>query len=128
MTDTLFEIHRGLGYVVLVVVVVASILAFNRAKNGQEFSDGVARGAVILLDVQFLVGIVFYVLGEQWERDALVAYVHPVLMLAALGLAHAGLSRARGEQMAADAHRTVGRALAVAAALMLVGVVLVATR
>lgn len=125
MTDTLFEIHRGLGYVTFVVVAVASVVAFNRAKNGQEFSDGVAKAAVILLDIQLLLGIGFYVLGEQWDRDAVISIVHPVLNLAAVGIAHAGLGRARREQMALDANRTVGRALAVAMLLLLVGIGLV---
>lgn len=126
MTDTLFEIHRGIGYLAFVVVLVASVMAFNRAKNGQEFSDGLPKAAVILLDIQLLLGIVFYVVGEQWDRDPVVAFVHPLLNLAALGLAHVGLARARREQMAADAHRTVGRAFAIAMVLLLVGIGLVA--
>lgn len=125
MTDTLFEIHRGLGYLTFVVVAVASVMAFNRAKNGQEFSDGVAKAAVILLDIQLLLGVVFYVLAEQWEQDAIVAFVHPLVNLAALAVAHVGLARARREQMALDANRTVGRALAAAMLLLLVGIGLV---
>ncbi|MBW3618852.1 MAG: hypothetical protein KY461_01290 [Actinobacteria bacterium] len=127
MTDMLFEIHRGLGYVAFVVVLVASVMAFNRAKNGQEFSDGMPKAAVILLDIQVLVGVVFYVLGEGWEAEPVVALVHPLVNVAAVGLAHAGLGRARREQMALDAHRTVGRALAVAMVLLLVGIGLVST-
>lgn len=127
MTDTLFEIHRGLGYLTFVVVLVASVMAFNRAKNGQEFSDGVPKLAVILIDIQLLIGVIFYVIDEQWEREPVVAIVHPALMLLAVAIAHAGLARARREQMALDAHRTVGRALAVAMVLVLVGIGLVAT-
>jgi hypothetical protein len=40
--------------------------------------------------------------------DALVAYVHPVLGIAALGAGQALLARARRTQMAADAHRLAG--------------------
>lgn len=127
MTDTLFEIHRGLGYLTFVVVLVAAVLAFNRAKNGQEFSDGIPKLAVILIDIQLLIGVVFYVIDEQWEREPVVAIVHPLLMLLAVAIAHVGLARARREQMALDAHRTVGRALAVAMVLVLVGIGLVAT-
>ena len=125
MTETLFEIHKWVGYVAFLVVLVASVMAFNRAKNGQEFSDGMPKAAVILLDIQVLVGVIFYVLGEQWDAEPIVAFIHPLVNVAAVGLAHAGLGRARREQMALDAHRTVGRAFAVAMLLLLVGIGLV---
>lgn len=128
MTDILFEVHRGIGYLAFLVVLVAAVMAFNRAKNGQEFADGVGRAAVILLDVQILLGIVFYAVAEQWDREPMVAFVHPLVNLAAVGLAHAGLAGARKEQMAVDAHRKLGRALAVAMVLLFVGIVLVVTR
>lgn len=125
MTETLFELHRGFGYVVFVVVAVASVMAFNRAKNGQEFSDTIPKVAVVLIDIQLVVGAVFYVIDEQWDAEPVVAFVHPLLMLAAVALAHIGLGRARREQMAADAHRIVGRSLAIAMLLVLVGIGLV---
>jgi heme A synthase len=128
VTDMLFYAHQGIGYLAFVAVVVAAVMAFNRAKNGQEFSDGTAKAAVILLDIQVLLGIVFYVIGEQWDREEMVAIVHPLLNVAAVGIAHVGLKRARSEQMAADAHRKVGRAFAVTMLLLLAGIGIVATR
>lgn len=127
MSDMLFYAHQGFGYLTFVVVVIASVMAFNRAKNGQEFSDGVAKAAVILLDIQVLLGVLFYVVGEQWEREPMIAWVHPLVNLAAVGIAHVGLARARKEAMALDANRTVGRALAVAMLLLLVGIGIAAT-
>lgn len=127
MSDTLFEIHRGLGYVVFLVVLAVAVLAFNRAKNGQEFAARPFSIAMILLDVQVAVGVLFYVVAGAWELDAIGAYVHPVLMLAALGIGHAGLGGARREQMAADAYRKVGRMLVFSTVLIVLGIGLVST-
>jgi hypothetical protein len=48
-----------------------------------------------------------------------IALVHPVLAVAALCVGHALLSRAKGTQMAVDAHRTAGRGLLLALLLVL---------
>lgn len=123
MTETLVSIHRWSGYVVFLVVLVAVVIAFNRAKNAQEFEAGAFSVTAILLDVQVTLGLILYGVGQYWSGDApLVQYVHPVVMLAALGVAHAGLGGARKEQMAVDAHRKVGRMFAIATALLVVGI------
>lgn len=119
----LADIHGWTGYVVFVVVIAAAVMAFNRAKNAQEFEDTPFKVAVILLDLQVALGLVVYGVGQYWNGDApLIQYVHPVIMLLALGLAHAGLGGARKEQMAADAHRKVGRMLLVAVVLLIAGI------
>jgi hypothetical protein len=48
--------------------------------------------------------------------------VHPVLAVAALGVGHALLSRAKGTQTAVDAHRTAGRGLPLLRVLASIGV------
>lgn len=123
MTDTLFTIHRVSGYVVFLIVVVAAFAAFNRARNAQAFEARVFSVTAVLVDLQVLLGIALYGSGKYWEGDSpLVQYVHPVLMLAALVAAHIGLARARREQMAADAHRLVGRWFVIATVLLAAGI------
>ncbi len=122
MSDTLFEIHRGLGYVVILVVLAVAVVAYNRAKNGQEFTAGPFSLAMVLLDIQVTLGVVFYVVASAWDYEAMGAYVHPAVMLVALGVGHAGLASARREQMAADAYRKVGRMLVIATVLIGVGI------
>jgi putative copper export protein len=119
----LADIHGWTGYVVFVVVIAVAVMAFNRAKNAQEFEDTPFKVAAILLDLQVLLGLVVYGVGQYWSGDEpLIQYVHPVVMLLALGLAHAGLGGARKEQMAADAHRKVGRMLLIAVVLLIAGI------
>lgn len=123
MTDTLFTIHRVSGYAVFVLVLVVSFAAFNRARNAQEFEPGLFSVTAILVDIQVLLGLALYGSGQYWEGDApLVQYVHPAVMLAALAAAHIGLGRARREQMAADAHRLVGRWFIAAVVLLAAGI------
>jgi heme A synthase len=123
MSDTLFEIHRGVGYVVALVVLVSALMAFSRAKDAREFSKGPYVGAMVLVDIQVLLGLVLYGVDGYWEADAMIAYVHPLLALGALGAGHALVGRARKQQMAVEAHRTAGRGLVIAFVLVLAAVV-----
>jgi hypothetical protein len=126
--DLLFTVHQLLGYALSLVVLVTALTAFGRAKNGLEFSAGLYRAVYGLLALHVLLGIALYATLGAWEADALIAYVHPVLGVAALGLGQALLGRARRTQMAADAHRLAGRALLLTLVLILgaIGVVSVA--
>ena len=123
MTETLLTIHRWSGYVVFLVVVAAAFAAFNRARNAQAFEAPVFSVTAVLVDIQVLLGLALYGTGQYWEVDApLVAYVHPLVMLGALVSAHIGLARARREQMAAEAHRLVGRWFVIAIVLLVIGI------
>jgi hypothetical protein len=124
--DILFEAHRGVGYLVAVVLLVSAFLAFGRAKDAREYAKGPYTGALVLLDIQVLLGLVLYGVERYWEADPLVAYVHPALALAALGVGHALVGRAGRQQQVVDAHRTAGRGL-VAALVLAVAAVVVAT-
>lgn len=126
MDDILFEAHRGVGYLVAVVLLVSAFLAFGRAKDAREYAKGPYAGAMVLLDIQVLLGLVFYGVERYWEADPLIAYVHPALALAALGVGHALVGRAGRQQQVVDAHRTAGRGL-LAALVLAVAAVVVAT-
>lgn len=125
MTELLLTIHPWLGYLVTVVVLVVAFMAFGRAKDAREFVATPFSVAMILLDVQVLLGIVLYGVGGYWDLDVTrpeIAFVHPALGLLALIIGHAGLRRARREQMAVDAHRKIGRALVTAFVVVLLSI------
>ena len=122
MTELLLSVHPVLGYVVSGFVLVAALAAFKRAKDGLEFHAGFYRAAYLLLSVQVLLGIVLYGLGGYWDSAPLVAYVHPVVAILALGAGQALLGRARKTQMAADAHRMAGRGLLLCLLLVMVAI------
>jgi hypothetical protein len=125
VTDFLVTVHPWLGYVTSVVVLVAALVAFRRAKDAVEFNAGPFSGAMVMLDIVVAIGIVLYVVGGYWDAARVgvgLAYVHPALALLALGAGHALLGRARRQQMAVDAHRTAGRGLLIALVLVLAAI------
>lgn len=93
MATTLQTIHSNLGYLVVVVVLVATVLAY-RASATPPVSR-LSSLTMVLLDIHVTVGIALYVAAGWWEGDALIAYAHPLIAFAALGVGHAGLARAR---------------------------------
>lgn len=120
--ETLLLVHTYTGYLVSVVVLVTAFVAFGRAKNAQEFTAGAYRAAYALLTLQVVLGIALYALDGYWDAAPLIAYVHPVLAIAALGAGQATLGRARKTQMAVDAHRTAGRGLILSLVLILAAI------
>lgn len=120
--DLVLTVHTYLGYLVSLVLIVVTTKAFGRAKDAREFVATPFSLGLVLLDVQVLLGIVLYALDGYWDAAPLIAYVHPLLALAALGVGHASLGRARRVRMAVDAHRAVGRGLLTAFILVLAAI------
>jgi hypothetical protein len=121
--DLLATIHQYTGYTIALVVLVLAVLGFGRAKDAREFVPGPCVIGAVLLDIQVLAGLVLYGMGGNWDHpSALVRYVHPALALLALVAAHAGVKRARRQQMAVDAHRGAARALVLALLLIVAAI------
>jgi heme A synthase len=97
MNDTLSLIHTNLGYLVFLVVLVATLVAF-RAEDREVPVSRFTSLSMVLLDVHVSVGIVFYIVGQWWGANLLVAVVHPALAIAALASGHIGIGRARRER------------------------------
>jgi hypothetical protein len=97
MLSTLSLIHTNLGYLVFLVVLVATLLAFRSGTPDAPVSR-LTSLSMVLLDIHVSVGIVFYVVGQWWSASLLIAVVHPALALAALAAGHIGIGRARRER------------------------------
>jgi heme A synthase len=122
VTEFLVDVHPWTGYIVSVVLLITAMVAFKRAKDAREFTNGPYSLAMVLLDIQVLLGLVLYALDGYWDARPEIAYLHPVLALLALGIGHALLGRAKKTQMAVDAHRTAGRGLVLALVFTLLAV------
>lgn len=127
MEDTLLVVHQWAGYVVFLVLLLVILYGNAERKSGHEFKPAPYSVATVLLDLQVTLGIVMYAVGSYWDSGlgAIRLYVHPAVMLAGLGIAHVGLSRARREQMADDAYRRASGGLFLAAVVVAVGIGLV---
>lgn len=122
MYETLTTIHTWTGYLVFLVVVVVGVWGVRRARSGREFEATPFSLTMVAVDLQVTLGLVQYVVGQAWDFGAAIAWLHPAIMLAALGVGHAGIARARREQMADSAHRTAGQALLLVALVIAIGI------
>ena len=50
---------------------------------------------MIVVDVQVLLGIIIWIFNSGWDQGFFFAVLHPLMMLAAVAVAHIGLVRAR---------------------------------
>ena len=97
MHDTLSLIHTNLGYLVFLIVLVATLLAF-RTGTPEAPVTRLTSLTMVLLDVHVTVGIVLYLVGEWWGANLLLSVLHPALAIAALAAGHIGIGRARRER------------------------------
>lgn len=114
----LSAIHTWSGYVVFLVVLATAVTAYSRAKYAREFLPRPYVLALVLLDVQVLLGFVVYTVGGFWDARPEIAYLHPALALLALGSGHMLMRTAKATTNASEAHRQAGKALIVAIVLV----------
>jgi hypothetical protein len=113
MADTLVTIHSIWRWLVLVGLVVALVYGFSRSSDGPPLEKSTARPftfALILLDIQVLIGLLVWIAGSGWDLDVFRAWIHPVGMLIALGIGHAVVGRA-AKSGAPSAYRTAAYGL-----------------
>ena len=122
MTEIVFEVHRWLGYLVAVVVLVAAVMAFARAKDGRGYDGTLYRVAMGLLTLQLLIGLALYGIDGYWDGRPEIAYVHPILALLAVGVGHGLVGRAGKQAAPAEAHRSAGIGLALALLFVLLAI------
>jgi hypothetical protein len=95
--DWLVDLHSIWRWIVLVAAVLAvvvSALAAFGVRPWDSLADRLSFFYTISLDVQVLIGAIIWIINQAWTRDAFIAFIHPILMLAAVAVAHVGRSRA----------------------------------
>ena len=107
MIDLLRELHSVLRWVVLLIALGAIILAVMAATGSRPWdalSDRAGMFFTIAMDVQVLIGVILWALEARWSgQDPALSWLHPLLMVGAVGLAHVG--RARSDRAASAAVR-----------------------
>ena len=120
MSDTLVTIHSIWRWLVLVGLVVAVVYGFSRSSDAPPLEKSTARPftfALILLDVQVLIGLLVWIAGSGWDLDVFRAWIHPVGMLIALGIGHAVAGRA-AKSGGPSAYRTAAYGILVTLAIV----------
>lgn len=96
MDTGIFYAHSGWRYLVLLMLVLtlAKVLIgmFGKSSWG-SLDELLNRFTPIVLDIQFLLGLVLWVLRQRWTDGA--SWEHPVTMIIAVALAHVTSSRVK---------------------------------
>lgn len=106
MTNFLFMAHSGWRYVVLLALLIGIIKYgigwFGKGK-WSSFDGTLARVTPIILDVQWLFGIILYIMLSSWQSSLPgVAYWHPLCMTLAVVAVHFFFLRAKSATTDAD--------------------------
>jgi heme A synthase len=116
MTEFLVTAHAWWQYPVLLAVVVSLFFAF-RSSMMDSTAETVYRVTAVVVDIQVALGIVIWLANAGWAQGFMQGWLHPILGLAALGVLHAFIGRARKGHPEV-ANRTVRIGLVVAIVLV----------
>ncbi len=95
----LIGIHSLWRWVVLIVVLVAfvrGLIGWLRGGDWTRNDRTLAMLATTALDIQLVIGILVYGAGQYWKDGAFIAYIHPLIMIIAIAIAHIFSVRAPG--------------------------------
>jgi hypothetical protein len=121
--DILVEAHSGIRWLVLLAMLAAIVLAA-RNLRAETWTGGAIKPFVwssILFDIQVALGLILYVGNSGWDQRGFIAYFHPVIMIAALGVWHAFIARARKND-APSSYRILLIGAVLALALVVAGI------
>jgi hypothetical protein len=116
MQAFLLGMHSLWRWVVLIAVLAALVRGLIGWLRGGEWT-GLDRQlsmlAVTALDIQLLLGILLWITERRWSDGAFFGFVHPLVMIAAVAVAHLGNVRIRRETDATARHRWLALSLLV---------------
>jgi hypothetical protein len=93
VTQGLYYAHSGWRYVVLIMLVLTIVkVLIGMVGKGRwgGVDEWLNRLTPISIDIQFLLGLILWILQQRWNgADPVASWEHPVTMLIASALAHA---------------------------------------
>ena len=94
--DILVDIHSVFRWVVLIVALAAiafAVLAATGSRPWDRVAERFSFFFPLAMDIQAAIGLIVWALGSRWSGDTFLGWIHPAMMLAAVGLAHVGHAR-----------------------------------
>jgi len=119
--ETLITIHSWVRWLVLIAVVGAVAIGWVRYRGGAAWDANPYRIAVMVVDVQVLLGILIWLFDSGWDDTLFFKVIHPVFMLAALAVAHMALVMAR-KRADVRAHLVAGGGMLVSLVLIVMAI------
>ena len=99
MTTGIFYAHSGWRYIVLLLlalVLIKAILGVVSKGRWGRLDDALTRFTPIGIDIQFLLGLVLWILQQRWTGATMLeSWEHPVTMLIGSALAHITSTRVK---------------------------------
>jgi hypothetical protein len=123
MLDFLAFVHSGFRWVVLLAAILAIVVAVLSAAGTRRWGVLGERSSfffTLAMDVQFLIGLLVWVLGQRWQGDLGLGWLHPLAMLAAVALAHVGRARADLDRNATSTEKGRQAAIFFTASLLVI--------
>lgn len=117
MQATFVNLHSFWRWVVLLVVTIAlvrGIIGWLRGGSWTKNDRILTLVAISALDIQLLLGLAVYGGGNHWNSSNFIAYIHPLVMIAAIVVAHVTSTLVRRTERANDKFRTLALGLFVA--------------
>lgn len=122
MTDFFVSAHMWWQYVVLLAVIVSLFFAFRSAMMDST-AETVYRVTAVTVDIQVALGIVIWLANSGWSLGFVQGWLHPILGLAALGVLHAFVGRARkGHPEVANRTVRIGLIIAIVLVVAAIGI------
>lgn len=122
MQGFLLEFHSIFRWVVLLAAfgaIALSVMSAVGSRPWDSLSDRLSLAFTVAMDVQLLIGLTLWVAEERWRiGDTFLTWLHPLLMVAAVGLAHVG--RVRADRAEGDKARGTVAAIFFGASLLVV--------
>lgn len=91
-------LHSLVRWLVLLTA-VAALAGYVRARGAAGFDQLTERlGSLFaaVIGIQLLIGVVLWLVEGRWSGDdVFLSFIHPAMMIAATGVASAGVARAR---------------------------------
>lgn len=92
--DFFITAHAWWQYAALLAVVVSLVFAFRGAMMDAT-AEMVYRITAIVVDIQVALGLIVWLSNSGWNMGFAQGWLHPILGLAAVGVLHAFIGRAR---------------------------------
>ena len=106
MEESLVRLHVAVRWLILAsaLVAVVTILLARRRQGWNRTSHFWAQAYAGLMGAQSVIGVVLWFAAERWQgQDGFLSFVHPAVMLVAVGLCNGGLAFAYRQE---DLRRT----------------------
>jgi hypothetical protein len=111
MSDSIVTLHVVVRWLILVSA-VAAIVAILMARRGAGWNTTAhfwTQAYAWLMGIQSIIGVALWLSEDRWEGgNVFLSFIHPAVMLVAVGIAHGGLAHAYRQQ---DPQRTSRQAL-----------------